>query len=205
MLGGSSGIGKTRLARALGTHMETPWLQVDDLRLALQYSHVILPQHTEDLYFFADTKQIWQRPAEQLLAGLIATSEVLSPAIEIVIANHIDTAAPLIVEGDNILPSLLERPLLRQYVLAGLLQVVFLVESQEAVIQANIEGRARGTTLQSTQELQTEARTKWLYGQWLSTEAQRLNIPIVEARPWVTLVDRVTSTLLTDEKNVASG
>ncbi len=35
LIGGTSGIGKTTIARQLGLQLGLPWLQVDDLRLAL--------------------------------------------------------------------------------------------------------------------------------------------------------------------------
>lgn len=36
LIGGPSGRGKTTAARRIGTRLGVPWLQVDDLRLALQ-------------------------------------------------------------------------------------------------------------------------------------------------------------------------
>jgi 2-phosphoglycerate kinase len=44
LIGGSSGVGKSSIARQLGRRFGTPWMQVDDLRLALQRSRVILPE-----------------------------------------------------------------------------------------------------------------------------------------------------------------
>ncbi|GCE22694.1 hypothetical protein [Dictyobacter kobayashii] len=145
LIGGSSGSGKTEVARQLGLRLGLPWLQVDDLRLAFQHSQVALPQQqaTRDLYFFAETSHIWQLAAETLCDGLIASSRALIPALEIVIANHIDTDAPLIIEGDNILPELVERPLLQRYTDKGQIHTVFLYESEAARLQANIEARAR--------------------------------------------------------------
>jgi predicted kinase len=36
LIGGSSGVGKSSIARHLGIRFGTPWMQIDDLRLALQ-------------------------------------------------------------------------------------------------------------------------------------------------------------------------
>ncbi len=41
LIGGSSGTGKTNLAKQLGQRFGISWLEVDDLRLALQRSRVI--------------------------------------------------------------------------------------------------------------------------------------------------------------------
>ncbi|GLV55056.1 hypothetical protein KDH_19030 [Dictyobacter sp. S3.2.2.5] len=193
MIGGASGAGKTEAARQAGLRLGLPWLQVDDLRLAFQHSQVALPdpQATRNLYFFAETTHVWRQGAEALRAGLIASSRALLPALEIVIANHIDTNAPLIIEGDNILPELIERSRLQPYVENGLLRTVFLRESDANRLRTNIEARARGTAQFSPTELQTEARAKWLYSQWLIAEASRLHLPVLEARPWETLAERI--------------
>jgi hypothetical protein len=75
LIGGSSGVGKSRVARQIGQRFGTSWLAVDDLRLAFQRSHAILPEKTEALSFFEQTPQIWSLPPEQLRDGLIALGE----------------------------------------------------------------------------------------------------------------------------------
>jgi 2-phosphoglycerate kinase len=193
LIGGISGSGKTTVAKQLGLRLGLPWLQVDDLRLALQWSQATLPQHTKDLYFFLESR-VWQLAPEHICTSLIAVGEVLSPAIEIVIENHLDTAAPAILEGDAILPSLLIRPALQKHMHNKQIQAVFLIESEEENIFTNIQKRDRGTAGRTEKELRTEARAKWLYGQWLAQEAQRLQIPVLEARPWDSLSDRILNT-----------
>lgn len=47
-----------------------------------------------------------------------------------------------------------------------------------------IEGRAK-------EELRTEVRAKWLYGQWLAKEANGFHISVIEARPWISLDERI--------------
>ena len=198
LIGGSSGVGKSMIARQIGLRFGVPWLGVDDLRLAFQHSHVTLQQRTEDLYFFTKTPNVWRLEPEQLCDGLIATGEVMSSAIEIVVANHCDNAGPVIIEGDGILPSLFDRPLIRQYRMKGQVKTVFLVEQDENRLFANMLTRGRGITERPVSELHTEARAKWLYGQWLSEEARRNALPIIEPRPWKTLPERMVALLQRD-------
>jgi 2-phosphoglycerate kinase len=193
LIGGISGSGKTTIARQLGLRLGLPWLQVDDLRLAFQWSQVTLPQRTKDLYFFLGS-HVWQLAPEHLCTSLIAIGEVLSPAIEIVVENHLDTETPTIIEGDAILPSLLIRPALQKHMHNKRIRVVFLIESKEENIFTNIQERGRGTAERTEKELRTEARAKWLYGQWLALEAQRLQLPLLEVRPWNSLSDRILNT-----------
>jgi len=49
LIGGPSGVGKSVVARSIGLRLGIPWLQVDDLRLALERSEVTLPSGTEAL------------------------------------------------------------------------------------------------------------------------------------------------------------
>ncbi len=191
LIGGPSGVGKSRIAQQLGLRLGVPWLGVDDLRLAFQYSHVTLPQRTKDLYFFADTPNVWQLKPERLFEGLIATGEVMSPATEIVVANHCDNAGPIIIEGDGIVPSLFDRPLIHQYRMSGQVKAVFLVEQDEEMLFANLVARGRGIAERPIAELRTEARAKWLYSQWLIEQANNYSLPVIEARPWDTLVERI--------------
>ena len=95
-----------------------PWIGVDALRLAFQWSRVSLPERSEALYFFLDTPDVWSLSPERLRDGLIDVGELMSPAIEVVVGHHLDNAGPVIVEGDGILPSILERPQIRKGVAA---------------------------------------------------------------------------------------
>jgi 2-phosphoglycerate kinase len=138
-------------------------------------------------------EEVWELPPDRLCEGLIAVGEVLSPAVEIVIANHVETKTPVVVEGDGILPALLKRPEIHKR--ATQVRAVFLLEPDEEVIMANIVIRGRGAAGRTEAKLRTEARAKWLYGQWLSEEARRYSLPVVETRPWSTLFERIISAI----------
>ncbi len=195
LIGGSSGAGKTIISERIGLLLGISWLQVDDLRLALQWSHVTLPENTDALYQFL-SPSAWQLTPEQFCQGLIAVGEVMLPAIEIVIDSHIATNAPIIIEGDGILPSLFARPLVQKHGQSGQVRAVFLKESEEEIIYANMLARGRGAERLLEAELRTEARAKWLFGQWLSEQANCYGYPTLEARPWETLMDRVLAACL---------
>ena len=55
----------------------------------------------------------------------------------------------------------------------------------------NMLARRRDMAERTENELRTEARAKWLYGQWLTAEAQRYSLPVLEPRPWSTLLERL--------------
>ncbi|MDQ6908311.1 MAG: hypothetical protein M3176_15925 [Chloroflexota bacterium] len=150
-----------------------------------------LPEATDALYFFEETPNVRRLPPERLCDGLIAVGAVMSPAIEVVIENHIDQNVPVVIEGDGILPSLLRRESVQLRATGGQIRAIFVVEPDEEAILANITARGWGMTGWSDVELQTDARVKWLYGQWLANEAVCFDLPVLEPRPWNTFIERL--------------
>lgn len=191
LIGGISGTGKSTVARQLAQRFGIPWLQVDLFRLAFQHSRATLPRGNEALYLFWDRPDVWRLPPEQLRDGLIETGEAMSSALEIVTASQVDHAGPMVLEGDGILPSLRDYPLLRERVTAGQVAMVFLVEPDEDILLGNMLARGRGMEARPATEHRTEAHAKWLFGQWLTIEAERYGLPVLTPRPWDTLGERV--------------
>jgi 2-phosphoglycerate kinase len=191
LVGGVSGTGKTNAAVQIAGQAGCSWLQVDDLRLALQRSNVTLPQGTDDLYFFLKTPNVWSLPPERLCQALIAVGKVIAPAIEVIIENHIATQLPILIEGDGILPSFFACESLQKHISDGRVRGVFLIESDEAKLLDNMLKRNRGIDHMTDAELRTEAHAKWLYGRWLIDETQRYGLPLIESRPWSTLAKRI--------------
>ena len=183
LIGGHSSVGKTTVAKRIGLSLGVPWMMVDDLRLAFQRARVRLPEGTDALYFDKEP-HFWHRPPEEQRDALIAVGHVLSAALEVVIENHVDQSAPIVIEGDGILPSLLSRPPVVER--AAMVRAAFLVEPDESEIQRNVLARGRAGD---------QARGIWLFGQWLAQEAAMYDLPVVEPRPWDALVERLTDVL----------
>ena len=193
LVGGASGTGKTTVAKAIARERGITWVQVDDLRLAMQWSDVRLPSDaaTEALYFFLRTPDVWRLPAERLRDALIATGEAMTDAIAVVIGNHIVQNDPVVIEGDGILPAMVDHPEVRDFVASGQLRTVFLAPSSEDELLRNMLDRGRGVTQDGeTPEARRIAEMNWLYTQWLVREAGERSIPVVSTRPRETLVTR---------------
>ncbi len=193
LIGGVSGSGKTTAARELARRLAIPWLGVDDLRLAFQHSRVTLPERTEALYFFLDTPEIWSLPPERLRDGLIDVAELMIPAIEIVIQNHLHNGDPLIIEGDGIHPAIVERPELSKEIERGAVRAVFVHEPDEDHLYANYITRQRLIEGRPDSDLRNEARAKALFSVWIANEARDRGLPIVDSRPLDTLLDRISA------------
>jgi 2-phosphoglycerate kinase len=195
LLGGHSGTGKSTVAERLARRYGVAWLMADDLRLALQRSRAVLPspEATAALRFHA-TPGWWRSPPERLRDALIADGEALSPALEVVIENHIDQRLPVVLEGDAILPALLARPPVQTRAAGGRVRAVFLVEPDERLLLATVLARGREHTWMTEAELRAVVRGRWLYGQWLTDQARRAGFPVLEPRPWDTLAERIAVT-----------
>ena len=187
LLGGSSGSGKSTLAPPLARHFGISWLEADDVRLAMQ--RVTTPATHPALHFFLaenmETRpDFWGLSPEAFRDGLIGVGEVVSHALEPVVTNHVAQARPVVLEGDGILPAMAA-----QCVFAGLdvddaVRAIFLIESDSEVLLATMQGRMRDGALRNA------ARASWLYGLWLREEAVRRGLPVLEARPYETLLSR---------------
>jgi 2-phosphoglycerate kinase len=199
LLGGHSGAGKSTVAERLARRHGTAWLMVDDLRLALQRSRAVLPtpEATEALHFTA-APGWWRRPPERLLEVAIADGRALSPALEVVIENHVDRRLPVVLEGDGILPELLARPPVRTRAAGGRVRAVFLVEPDEAALAAALGARGLEATFMIAAEVAAVVRARWLYGRWLAEQAHRAGVPVLAPRPWATLADRIATAASAD-------
>jgi hypothetical protein len=65
------------------------------------------------------------------------------------------------------------------------------VEPGEAALLDAIRVRARGDGWMTDADVRVEARARWLFGTWLAAEARRLRLPVVDSRPWDSLIERL--------------
>ncbi len=212
LIGGSSGTGKSILARSLSQKWGIPALQVDDFRLLLERVVELALEKTNSsaalwdqlgLHGLYNVKELYASGnalPELRVDALKATANAMSSALEIVLAHHIATRTPIIIEGDGLLPSLItRRPIANLYPEPGQLQGVFLVEEEEARLMFTALQRDRGFSEKSSTEQQQIVRTSWMFGQWLKAEADIHSVPVVNPLPYETLLERVLQTVQVNE------
>jgi len=197
LIGGSSAVGKTVVTKALAHYFQASILLVDDIRLALQ--QITSPDQQPALHTFLTDQPTPHHSPEQICTDWISVGKAISPAIQVVMAHHTVVAdvGAIIIEGDGILPELAAQHDFRELKFFWGLQTtreirsIFLNEPDEDIILKNMHARGRGFNELSMNEQQKWARASWLYGQWLCREAARHKIPVVAARPYDTLFERI--------------
>jgi len=188
---GASGTGKSTAARELAVRQDASWLQVDDLRLALQYSRVSLPERTERLYFFEQTADVWSLPVNELVQGLVDVAELMAPAVRVVIDSHVATNVPLVLEGDGILPALHDDPVIRPHAEAGRVRFCAVTSGGAGELLESMVERGRGMDVGHAAHHRRHAEANAAFGDWLAEESRRNDIPLVASRPFASLPNRI--------------
>lgn len=188
---GASGTGKSTAAKAIARRYGMPWLQVDNLRLAIESMDVTLPEGTDRLYFFLRQPDVWRRPADELRQALIDVADLLMPAVRIVLANHLAIAEPIVLEGDGVHPALAADPMLRPRIASGELRFCCVAEESEDRVLENMRSRGRGMDAGDSADHPRQAEVYRDYGAWLAGQCEGRGIPVVASRPFETLPERI--------------
>jgi 2-phosphoglycerate kinase len=192
LIGGNSGAGKTVVARHLAQRFGVGLAETDDFRLVLE--RMTIPEQQPALHrllaLLDVDAQVLAQP-QVVRDALIDAAKVVSHALEIVVANHVATDTPTILEGDGILPALAA-----QHSFAGLdvkdaVRAVFLIERDKDQLFQNIVNKGRSFEQLPVGFREHYIDVSWRYGQWLRRKAVWFGLPVVAPRPWETLEERV--------------
>lgn len=192
LFGGASGVGKTSVSYRLAHAFRVGLTEVDDFQIVLQ--RMTTPEQQPALHYWRlHAAEVLRMDDEQMLAHTRSVADAMSGAMEFVIGNHLASHAPVVLEGDFLLPSLATRPAYDDVPAGGQVRAVFLYEEDEyeedeGQILANFRAR-------EGKEQARRARASWYYSEWLRRDAERLGLPAVPARPWDTVLERVIAAL----------
>ncbi len=187
LIGGASGVGKTSVSYRLAHHYAVGITEVDDFQVVLE--RMTTPEQQPILHYWRTHPDEARRmDEEQQLAFMQSYSRAMAAALDLVIANHIESRVPLVLEGDFILPSLAVQPAYGGIAAVGQVRAVFLYEDDEQQL-------CRNYLVREEQEQPGRARASWRHSEWLRHEAERLGVPAIPARPWDTVLARVIAAL----------
>ena len=184
LLGGPSGVGKTAVSYRLARHFGVGLTEVDDFQVLLE--RMTTPEQQPAIHFWRTHPAPQQLPAAEIIQHLLEQSRAVSLGLEAVIANHLEAGTPAVLEGDFVLPGLAAQASFSGQANGGRVRAVFLDEPDEQQFLANYLSREpeRGPQFK-------RAQVSWLHGQWLRHEAERFGMPVVLARPWDTVLERL--------------
>ena len=183
LLGGPSGAGKSQVSYPLGRRLGVPVLEVDDIVEAL----LVMTTPTEQpvLHRWQTHPEMRAWGPEQIVEHHVAVARALGPALEAVVANHLESDLPVIIEGDYLLPEFAARETFAGRPADGRVRAVFLVEPDARRLVRNFAAREPGGVPQDGR-----ATVSRLFGEWLTGEAETFGVPVVAARPWATALER---------------
>lgn len=188
LIGGASGVGKSSVSYRAARHFGVGIVEVDDFQVVLEL--LTTPETQPAFHFWSTHPDPDSLTAEEIVAQAIEYGQAMMPALEAVIASHLETNHPTVIEGDFILPVLAALPKFGEYANNGRVRGVFIDEPDEAQIVANFLAREPDYGPQAKR-----ARVSWLYNQWLKQEAERLGLRSLPARPWDMLFERLLACL----------
>jgi 2-phosphoglycerate kinase len=178
LVGGPSGVGKSRLAHDLALRTASTVAQIDDLQTALE---TLVPPDRLPEYYTPSTTYLRTDSAEEINGAIEHLAAWFAPAVRGVIANRMESHTPTVIEGDFISPELaLESRRLG-------VRALFLLAS-ESEIRANFQQR-------DGDEQVGRARVSAMRSRRLAERCRALGLPAVSARPFETLMSRAWDAL----------
>src|SRR3954447_20003666 len=135
LLGGASGTGKTRVAFSLARTFGVGFAAVDDFSSVLE--RMTSPDQQPALHFWATHPDPGSLTAEAIQEQGTDIIRVMTPALEVVIANHLEEGTPIVLEGDFIHPALAAQATFGDQRNDGRVRGVFLLEDDEAQLVRN--------------------------------------------------------------------
>jgi hypothetical protein len=179
LIGGSSCVGKTRLAAGLAGQLCFKHVETDR---TLPRSAAMRP--------LDGTIEVWDRPVAELLGLLVAAAEAAIPYLVEQVAALSVGGVGWVLEGERVHPELVER-----MVEDGVARGVFIVETDALRLHNTLLDRLPGFKCLMAPRQRAVAELDRQYNLWLIKEAHRRGLCALPSQPWQTLPARVTSSL----------
>ncbi len=187
LLGGASGVGKSQISYRLARHFGVGLTEVDDFQVILEA--MTSPVDFPEFHFWRTQPEVANHMGEEEhLAFGRRYAQRMSQAIELVIANHLESRTPVLLEGDFIMPALAAQSRFGDFDAAGQVRALFLYEDDEDQIRRNYLAR-------EAEDQPERARISWRQSNSIRQDAERLGLPAIPARPWDTVLERAIAAI----------
>lgn len=177
IIGGSSCVGKTTVAKALAARLRVTHVEADrslpaDARLRPLDGPI----------------EVWDEAPAELCWRLIAAAEAAIPYLLGQIATLAAAGEGWILEGERVHPELIE-----QAARDGTARGVLIIETDALRLFQTLHERLPGFKTLRESRQRAVAELDSLYNLWLSEEASRRGVECVASQPWHTLAERLLS------------
>jgi 2-phosphoglycerate kinase len=188
LLGGASGVGKSMLSNPLARRLGVNLTEVDDLEIALETATT--SRHLPLLHFWRTNfgEYLSWTEERRVEHHVRVCCEVFVPVMRAVIADHLETRTRVVYEGDYLLPEMATMAMYGDQPNDSRVRALIVSEPDEVQLASNYAAR------EGTAELE-RARTSSVFDAFLRSQCDRHGVPIVDARPWDTVVERALAAL----------
>ena len=122
--------------------------EVDDFQVVLE--RMTTPEQQPALHFWRTHPDPGSLSAEEIQEQGLDILQVMMPALEAVIENHLEEGTPILLEGDFIHPALAAQDAFGEQPNGGRVRGIFLYEADEDQVVRNFLGREPATGPQRT-------------------------------------------------------
>jgi 2-phosphoglycerate kinase len=188
LVAGSAGSGKSTLAKGLAHELDAGWLQLDSIWLAMKVAADGTPARD---VLDIDRRMRGEHEADNdVLAAHVAASREVCRALPTVFELELEAHERLVADGAWLVPSFVTELKLPE----AEVRAVYIVQRTETDVAAALIPRREGLPLEDRHRLMN--RRIFQYGAWLADEARTHDLPVVDALPFDSLLDRVRAALL---------
>ncbi|MCE5235415.1 MAG: hypothetical protein ABFC62_12885 [Clostridiaceae bacterium] len=181
-IGGASGTGKSSIAYEIARFYGVNVLEVDDIHLSVE---TVTTKENFPAVHYWDTGANWKDVGvDRNVNWLIDVSKEMIPVLKELVNRHIEDKLPVIIEGDFIYPEFtisFDNPEVKS---------IFVNEPDINQILQNYLSR-EGSELQHYR-----AEISIAYGRWIADICNQMDIRLLDARPWDTVLTRAIESLL---------
>ena len=187
LVGGTAGTGKSTAARALAGRLDASWLQLDTLWIAMR--DVAAPGGRLHAVLDVDAHlRAGSDPVDVLVERHAAAAAIVCAALPEALAFELDVHPVVVADGAWVLPRWAAELQLPDTEIT----TVFLHEPDRAGLRDALVARRAGPT---NPWHETSDAALWAYGAWLAAQAATVDLPVVEPRPYDTLLARLVVAL----------
>ncbi len=188
LIGGASGVGKSTVGRRLARELGFGVAEVDDLHTAVR--SMTTPEQLPVLHHWHTSPAAASMSPQEMVDLHIAVSRLLLPAVRAVVEQHVEDGSPVVLEGDYLVPEVMDpHPAWKAGTLPRV-RAVFLDEPDTDQVARNLYRREPDEGDQTGR-----ARVTQVFGRWLRAECVGRPAVSIEVRPLATVAARILSAL----------